>query len=358
MANLSRALLAVGEGLQGMANRQYDREKERVLAMREENMARLRSQLDDQKLEKQQGFLTAENEKERSARKEETAAERTARQAENEQDRKMRLSEGEADRELRRREGAADRELTSRRLDREDRTTSDASYLRQINQIDERLQQLSDLKTKPALEGNAGMADPQALASVDQEMAQLQKQKRQLAQERDLSLARTGDKRYQPISAEEAARLSQSTPDVAAARPQARPGTSIKKPNVAAQAPQPQAAPGPQPPGAPPMEPAMAQRLNRQVVPPGATAGNPAVVPELGRPQQARGPTNTVVDQFFQEGAARSSSFEADTQTARAVLQAIKAGQQPTPEQLLAVQLMSPQRRAALGLQNVKTPGP
>lgn len=309
MANFSRALLAVGEGLQGMANRQYDRERERVLAMREENLTRLRSDMDDKKLEKQQGFMSAENEKERTARSAETAAERTAREAENAADRKLRMQEGESDRNLRRTEGAADRGIQSERFRRDDAATQDTSYIRQLNAIDERLQRLNEMKLKPALEGNGMAADPAAVAQVDAEIGQLQQQKRQLGQERDISLARNGDKRYKPISPEEAAQFGgTATPHGAAPeRPAAQPGTSIKVPQRAAQA------PAMNVPQAPPMDPQMASRLQgRGIVSP--TAGiqmpgpNPLQMPgSAGLDKEALGRENTI----------------------NSALQAIQSGKQP-----------------------------
>ena len=72
--------------------------------------------------------------------------------------------------------------------------------------------------------------------------------------------------------------------------------------------------------------------------------------------RSSAGSGNTVVDQFFDRTKKRTDSYVSDVETARAVLQALERGQQPSAEQLRAIKLMSPKRRAALGLQKVQLP--
>lgn len=278
--DVGRALLALSSGLQQWGGYRAQQERDQAMAMREENLTRLRAQLDAEARTQQQAFLSGESEKDRTARLAEGTADREARRAEAEADRRTRREEGAADRAVRREEIA----VTSKRFDREDAANFDAAMLRQLNEIDQRIATLSDMKTKAGLEGQ--MSDPATLAQVDQQLQQLGQQRAQLSRERDLALARRGDSRYQVISPEEAQRLASAgrkpaasaaeapAPEAATPAPQpqtGRPsaGTSIKLPRDV--------------PQAPPMDPALAGRLqDRGLIP---AAGNGADMGGIQMPQ-------------------------------------------------------------------------
>lgn len=205
MANLSRALVAVSGTLGQLANNAADREHERVMAMRQENLMRIQHALGEQSRATERASDIAERDKDRTLRKEETAADIKARRDEAEADRTLRRTEGEADRALRRSEGAADRAVQMAQIGDKEGKDYDARYMAQLNQIDKRIQDLNDYKTQGMAEGK--FVDPSALAPVDTELAQLMEQRRTLAQERDVTLARSGDNRYRKLSAAEVAAI-------------------------------------------------------------------------------------------------------------------------------------------------------
>lgn len=322
MANFGRALLEVGKGLNQLAGRQYDRERDAAMAMREENLARLRGEQDTARLDKQLTASADQAALDRGARKEESSADRT-----------LRTTESEADRKLRREEGAADRAVTTQRYQREDDRNADTVTLRQITAIDERLAQLNDMMLKPGLEGQGGLADPAATSQAQAEISQLQKQKQQLSRERDLSLARSGNKGYQKISPEEAQRIlaSQTSPDAAPPAAVGQPppaGSSVKpvRPQVAAQAPAQQF----EVPPAPPVDPEMAARRARE--------GNRAI----GGPPAGQG-ARDLFGAVGRIGDALTSRTQ-EGPNVMAVKQAIQGGKPPPPEALQAVRAIAPDR--------------
>lgn len=205
MGNLDRTLVAVSNNLGMMANNAADREHERVMAMRQENLTRLQYMLGEQS-----------RQADRAARKEEFGAEMQARRDMFGEETKARKEMFQAESAARSAEGAADRasrekiagmELSAQeqRWSREDMRNADAQYLSRTNAIDKRIQELNDYKVQAQAEGK--LVDNSYLTQVDQELAQLGEQKRTLSQERDLMLARGGDSRYRKLSAEEVANL-------------------------------------------------------------------------------------------------------------------------------------------------------
>lgn len=205
MANLSRALVSLSDNLGMLANNSANREHEKVMAMRQENFMRLQHMLGEESRTADRAARKEEFTAEVGARKEMFGEETRVRREEAEADRALRQQEGAADRALRRSEGAADRGLQAERWDREDLRTYDQNYLTRTQQIDKRIQELSDYSTQAQAEGK--LVDNSFLAQQEQELGQLREQKRALAQERDVMLARGGDSRYRKLSAEEVARI-------------------------------------------------------------------------------------------------------------------------------------------------------
>lgn len=256
--NWSRALFSLGDNLGALANSERDREHERVMAMREENLTKLRYQLEGEQIKGNQEYMTKENDKLRADQAQQHLS-----------DQLTAVEQANLDRAARAKEGAADRALMSERYNREDLANADAGYLRQLNAIDERIATISDMRTKAGLEGQ--VPDPETLKGIDTELAQLQAQKRSIGQERDLNLARRGDQRYKKLSPEEAkALLAQQAPPASAPTgqpPVAAQGPAIKTPRPA------QSKGAAQVPQMPPMDPEMQQRLQRQgrqIIPPEA----------------------------------------------------------------------------------------
>jgi hypothetical protein len=205
MANLSRALVAVSGTLGQLANNSLEREHEKAMAMRQENFMRLQAMLGEESRAKERASDSIERQLDRTARKEEMTTELGARKEESAADRALRLKEGEADRALRRSEGAADRAVQMAQITDRQGKDYDARYLGQLDKIDKRIQEINDYKTQGVAEGK--FVDQNAAASYDTELAQLIEQRRTLAQERDITLARGGDSRYRKLSAEEVAQL-------------------------------------------------------------------------------------------------------------------------------------------------------
>lgn len=267
MANLSRALVAVSGTLGQLANNAADREHERVMAMRQENLMRIQAALGEQARANERTFEGDQRKLDRDARRQEFETDRTTRREEAEADRRLRREEGEADRALRREEGAADRRVQMAQITDKEGKDYDARYMAQLNQIDKRIQDLNDYRTQGMAEGK--FVDPAALSPIDAELAQLTEQRRTLAQERDITLARSGDNRYRKLSAAEVAAIRKENGGQ-------MPGQAPTDPT---EADMPMAAQGPRGgssikvPQAPPKPPGMVAREERKR-PPTAKAGD------------------------------------------------------------------------------------
>lgn len=205
MANWDRALVSVSNTLGQLANNAQERQQEKWRAMRDENFMRLQHMLGEQSRAVDRASDIAEREKDRALRKEEATADMKARREEAAADRTLRREEGEADRRLRREEGAADRQVQMSQITAAHGKDYDTRYLAQLDKIDKRIQEINDYKTQGMAEGK--FIDPNAASAYDNELAQLMDQRRSLAQERDITLARSGDKRYRKLSEAEVAAL-------------------------------------------------------------------------------------------------------------------------------------------------------
>lgn len=236
MANVERALLALSGGLQQLAGNAWQRERDNALAMRQENLMRIQASLDARARQSQNEFTAGENEKSRTQA---AALAQTQLESTREENRKTREFQGaQADK---------DRAVQRERFDREDLEKLDSSYLRQLNEIDDRLASLNEIRTKSGMEGMA--PDPAALADFESQVKALQQQRAALAKDRATMLASRGDKRYPKVSAEEVARLL---------------GQGGGEKPVAAQGPEP-TQPAVDVPPMPPAEPALAERMQRVV---------------------------------------------------------------------------------------------
>lgn len=275
MAQRERALVALSDTLGSLANNQMNREHERIQAMRQENFMRLQHMLGEEsraadraarkdELTTEMGLRRDLFKEETAARKELAAQESTARQA-----------EGAADRASREKIAGMEIGAQEKRWEREDIRAYDSQYLTRTNAIDKRIQELNDYKVQAQAEGK--LVDNSYLTQVDQELTQLTEQKRSLAQERDLMLARGGDQRYRKLSAEEVANLKKRGQD-----PGTGATTSEDMP-MAAQGPREPTGGGTsiKVPQAPPKPPGMVAREERKI-----TAGRGAT--NLGPVQQDR----------------------------------------------------------------------
>jgi hypothetical protein len=223
MANTHRALVALGQGLGTMANRELDREHERVMAMRQENFMRLQHMLGEESRGKDRAFQATENAADRDAR----LGEQISQVEQGNLDRAASLTQHRESVGVQR-EG---NQLQRDQIDLQNRRYDESNYLEQANRIDSRLQELNDYLTQATAEGK--VMDEGALAPLRQEAAQLQEQKRMMAQERDITLARGGDKRYRKLTKEEVAALQpkdRPEPKVAAQAPEKPKGGSTIKP--------------------------------------------------------------------------------------------------------------------------------
>jgi len=294
MARLDRALVAVGNTLGALANNQLEREHQAAMAMRQENFMRIQHSLNEQSRATERASDIAERDKDRTMRKEELTTELNARRADAEADRALRRSEGEADRALRRSEGAADRAVQMAQIGDRQGKDYDARYLSQLDKIDKRIQEISDYKTQGMAEGK--FIDANATAAYDNELAQLMEQRRSLAQERDITLARSGDSRYRKLSAEEVARIKKENGGQMPGAPVTETGDSGMP--MAAQAPRGGSSIKlPQAPAKPPGMQAREERKQRQVAPAQEAAAtdslqglgdweNASLPPPPSRPQQ------------------------------------------------------------------------
>lgn len=345
MANLHRALVGLSDNLGYAINREADREHERVMAMRQENLMRIQAALQEQGRANDRAYDATERDKDRAAAAAANKATMDLTVIEHQKDRDLTLHEGEASRSLQREQMTAAQ-----------RREQDASYMRQLNSMDSRIQELSDYQTQAQAEGK--VVDPTYLKQVQDEISSLQAQRRQLAQERDISLARSGDSRYRKLSPEEVAKLTKGSAPVPAmaARTEAPPevqqpggAQTIKMPPRAPDKPQgmldretrrssrdrPAPAEAPQEPAAPLSQPLSAQDMAR------VEMGRGVSHPRTGR---------NFIENLFSEESATSTGYTEDAKAVDDYKAAVKAGTQPPPDVVARVNAMSPQRRRALGL--------
>jgi hypothetical protein len=324
MANIQRALVALSDNLGAAINYSAQREHERVMAMRQENQTRLQHMLGEESRATERAYDQTVRNQDRTARKEELATEIGARREESAADRALRQQEGEADRSLRRSEGAADRDIQRERWGEEDQRLLEKEYLGKLTTIDQRIQDLTDYKVQANAEGK--LVDNSYLSEVDSELKQLQEQKRSLAQERDIMLARGGDSRYRKLTPEEVAAIQKrsgpggavpnrdgaATPMAAQAPQEQTGGTSIKAPRAP-------------PPAAPEKPEGMRMREERR-----GPANRAAIAGGAG--QGARD-----IISAGRDIAGRVAGRRDEGPMVKQIKQALQSGQKPAPEQLQAL---------------------
>lgn len=203
--NLSRALVAVSGTLGTLVDRSAQRDHERVMTMRQENFARLQHMLGEESRDKDRTMRKEELATEIGARRDMFKEEVAAREGMFEKETAARRTENETERGWRSSENAKDRAVQLAQIQDKDKDSFEKDYLSRLQQVDKRIQELTDYKTQGTAEGK--FVDTGALGQIDSELAQLTESRRALAQERDVVLARTGDPRYRKLSAEEVARL-------------------------------------------------------------------------------------------------------------------------------------------------------
>lgn len=288
MANWDRALVAVSNNLGQLANNAQDRQQEKWRAMRDENLMRIQHALGEQS-------RATERTENRAMRKEEFEAEKGERRSMFEEEKKSRKEmfdaetaargkENQTERDWRSKENSADRAVQLAQIGDKNGKDYDARYLGQLDKLDKRIQEINDYKTQGVAEGK--FIDNNATAAYDQELAQLLEQRRAIAQERDVTLARNGDNRYRKMSKAE-------VDAILAANGGKMPGQSAQPPARMPEDGTPMAAQAPQGgssikvPPAPPKPPGMAAREERKRAPDRA-AGQDSLA--LGSWQDATNP--------------------------------------------------------------------
>lgn len=246
MANVHRALAALGQGLGDMVNLEAGRERDRVMALRQENLMRIDHSLNEQSRSADRTFDAGERAKDREA----NLGVQISQVEQANLDRKASATQHHESLAVQR-EG---NQLQADQLALQNRRYDEGQYVEQANRIDKRMQELNDYLTQATAEGK--VMDEAALAPLKQEMTQLQEARQSLAQERDITLARSGDSRYRKLSKEEVAKL----------KPAQQPPAAPKTPTVAAQAPQGSTTkPVPSAPAKPPGMQVREERANRKV---------------------------------------------------------------------------------------------
>ncbi len=216
MANWSRALLNLGEGLGQIALTAGQREIEAMRALREENFMRLgaqyRQQADDRQFEQQKqlmGIETAARTDAETRRQGFETAQLSTRMAHestlSNQDDRLRRDLAGADAGLTRERLTREETMQRERYTREDMNLLERQYASQINQIDDRLARINDEMTKARLDAQeaATELDPKLLQPWQQEIAQLQRQKKLLGKDRDVALSQFTNGRVKKLTPQE-----------------------------------------------------------------------------------------------------------------------------------------------------------
>jgi hypothetical protein len=207
MARLDRALVAVSGTLGQLANNSADRDHERIMAMRQENFMRLQHMLNEEGRAADRASAAVERQLDRTDRREALTEEMKGRRELIKEEGALRQTEAAADRSSRERIAGMEIGAQQERWNREDMRAFDQQYLSRTNAIDKRIQELNDYRVQAQAEGK--LVDNSYLTQMDQELAQLTEQKRTLAQERDLTLMRSGDRRYAKMSPEDVEKARQ-----------------------------------------------------------------------------------------------------------------------------------------------------
>lgn len=241
--NTERALLAISQGLGDFAQIHYQKERDRVMMAREENLLRLQATIGEESRARERAHDAEQRGLDRSA----AAASDKARLEASERQHNESIAVQREGLGLQR-EG---NELA--RLDRMDK-----GYMAQLQDIDSRLAELNDFVTQGRAKGE--IVDEAALAPVQQEIDGLKAQRTALQQERAYTLARSGDSRYTKLSAEQVAQLRKEgkIPGENTPRQGPKPDAPAPAPASAAQGPRPQV------PAAPPKPPGMQAREERK----------------------------------------------------------------------------------------------
>lgn len=290
MANWSRALLNLGAGIGDVAQNVAQKERDAALAMREENLMRLnaslRQQADDRQFGQQKELVGMEHQmaQERTGQAqafEVGMAERGAQHDLKLMERREQhdLTMQDRDAAMRREQMGAESALYEKRAGREDLESAQRSYAAQFEAVDERLAELNDqmIKARTEAQTQGTELDPALLQPWQDEIKQLQQQKRQIGKQRDIHLAQLGDPRYKKLSPQEveeerkvASGMQRSTPRTNryAGGPRAE-----QQEAVAAQAPTPKKGDVPAPPPKPKGMMEREQRKARKVAPGGAQLG-------------------------------------------------------------------------------------
>lgn len=213
MANWSRALLSLGEGLGQLAERVGKREHDAMLMAREENLVRLRAKLEEQ------GNISQFGRQKELIGMEEAARGRGADREEAftlKRDAHGQAFETTQAVERRKHEltmAGREEAMQRGRWKREDLQQFERSYAAQVDDIDDRIVKVKDkIRDDRARSTNTGVApDESVLAERLEEITQLQGQKSLLVQQRGEMLANMGDTRYGKISPEEARRHQEET---------------------------------------------------------------------------------------------------------------------------------------------------
>lgn len=272
MANWSRALLSLGDGLGQLAQSVGQRQRDEMMMAREENLVRLRAKLDEE------GNVTKFGRQKELIGMEEAARGRGADREEAfalKRDAQGQTFETTQAGERRKHElTMAGREegLHKERWKREDLQQFERSYVAQVDDIDDRLSKINDEITKQRASASTDgtVLDENVLGPWQKEITQLQGQKRLLAKQRASTLASMGAPGYEKITEEEANRLNASS------GPTARnTGKGERRAAAAAQAPaQKQEGGAPPPPSKPQGMIDRENRKSRKVAAPGgATLG-------------------------------------------------------------------------------------
>lgn len=351
MANLSRAFENLGRALGPLAANIAQRERDRMLAMRQENLIRLRHQLN-----------VEAGDREFEQRKELIGIEAGVRAGERQLEQDFTLSRDEAGRTF-------ERELLDTRMQHEKSLVSlregdtsfkhlqalEKSYVNRLEAIDKRMAEVRDkLIEQQADAQTQGLElDPTLLKPWQDELARLQEQRRQLGRQRDLDLARFDTKRYETLTAEEvqaelaAARRERGSDDTAAAQASERERTAATESPASSASVDEIPPPPPKPQGMIDRE----KRKERKVAP----VQSRAVAQEVAKDNRgAFGPAERrildAVARPFRSEMQRSSDYEKDVKAARAWKAAKREGRKPSAEVERRVREMSERRRAALGI--------
>lgn len=191
---LSKALMAIGDGLGQMAEKRVQDERELARRTHDEAMMRLRGKMNKDAAAEDRRFRSEEREKDRAS----TAGQRDA-------DRRASQADREADRTFNAEQRGADRSLMTERMDSTERKTIRSSYTTQLKSIEARI---DDWRRSHIEAKSQGLMTPEQSKQFEAAVMRLEGERRNTKLQMITALRDAGDPEFKSVTDEMAYQMA------------------------------------------------------------------------------------------------------------------------------------------------------